>query len=150
MSGALDHSPANIVRHLLIQLSLGIEPVAGSTTSWQVFCTGEPSNPDEVITIYGTAAKSFGRLHINGETIEKHGIQVRVRSSSPTVGGDKARAIARALDVSVLRTYVTVDDAQYLVHSITRTSDVLELGKDPDSHRYLFTINAVATLRQTS
>lgn len=146
MPGALAHSPADIVRKLLIVLELGSEQASGEP--WPVFAAGEPDKPDSAITVYDTTGVKQGRI-MQGETQERHGVQVRIRAANHTGGYGKARAIAVALDEDVYQETVTIGNARYLVHSISRTSDVLALGKEsPNSKRSLFTVNGTVMVRQ--
>ena len=153
MSGALAHSPADVVRNLLVDLGLGTTP--SDAGSWPVYAAQEPNTPDSVITIYDTAGRKNGRTQVDGEVQEHHGIQIRVRDANHQDGYAKARAIAVALDEQVAAQGVVVDDivgtgqTTYVVWNVSRTTDVLSLGKEtPTSKRNLFTINAVAALRQ--
>ena len=145
MSGALTHSPADIVRTRLIELTLGTNPA--SNTAWPIFVSSEPDTPDNCITIYDTLGRDQGRVMWTGERQEMHGIQVRIRSQTHALGYTKARAIAVALDESIESDLVTIDATDYCLHSITRTSDVLALGlQKPASRRYLFTVNALVSV----
>ena len=149
MSGSLANSPAEIVQQLLVDLSLGTLPSVGG--SWPIYQGREPSTPDKVITVYGTSGKLQGRLHPTGDQQIQHGFQVRVRATTHSVGQAKANAIAVALDQDVLRDIVTIGSNVYVVYAVTRTSDVIPLGKEsPTSKRNLFTLNATVSLRQTT
>ena len=145
MPGALAHSPADVTRYVLIDDALGTLPE--DKGSWPVHVRTEPNAPDNVITVYGTSSRLFGREHAEGEMGVSYGIQVRVRSATYTVGSAKANAIAIAMD-AVYQRVIDISGTQYLVHAFTRTTDVLELGQDPNSQRQLFVINATVTLRQ--
>ena len=149
MPGSLDHSPAEIVRRVLIALGLGADPQAVSP-EWPVYAVSETNNPDNVITVYNTTGTQSGRTR-DGERQEHHGIQIRVRSAYEAIGYQKARDIAVALDQDVYQEPVAIDGKAYRVHAITRTSDVLSLGRQtPNTERRLFTVNAVVSLRQTA
>ena len=151
MPGILTHSPADVVRRVLIALGLGTDPSLSPQQSWPVFSDGEPDRPDSVITVYDTAGKRKGRTMTDGEVQEYHGIQIRIRSSAHSAGYLKARALAIALDGDVYQETVTIGSKTYLIHQLSRTSDVLRLGKEsPVSKRCLFTINALAMVRQTN
>lgn len=149
MSGSLDHSPADVIRYLLISLGLGTLPEDGA--AWPIYCDQEPDRPDNCLTIYNTAGRDNGRVMINGERQEHHGFQVRIRAVTPVVGYPKARAIAVAMDQDVNRDSITIGYSEYLIHSISRTTDVFSLGEEvPASKRKIYTVNAVATLEQTN
>jgi hypothetical protein len=145
VSAALAHSPADIVRRLLIRLGVGTDP--DDAQPWPVYASGEPSSPDSAITVYDTIGRQNGRIQTSGMQHEYHGVQVRVRAAAHTAGFAKARSIAVALDEDVYLTNVYIGAASYLVHSMMRTGDVIALGKS-DSKRSIFTINALASLRQ--
>lgn len=155
MSGSLNHSPAHIIRDLLVTLGLGTDP--DDDGSWPIFVSREPNTPDSVITLYNAASKSQGRRMVNGITVEHYGIQVRVRDASPTGGWVKANALAVALDQTIALDDVTVEDTDgtgsstYKVYTVSRVGGILSLGKEtPTSKRNLFTINALVALRQTA
>lgn len=148
MSGSLAHSPADILRQLLVDLDLGSYP-ANPPDAWPVYVASEPDRPDECVTVYDTAGRPQGRLQVSGEKPELHGVQVRVRSARPPEGWAKARTIAVALDESVYAETVTMTGgSSYCVHSVTRTTDVVPLGKEsPQSKRSIFVLNALVCLR---
>lgn len=147
MPGTLNHSPADIVREVLIQIGQGSDPDLGD--DWPVYESGEPDSPDNCVTVYDTQGRDDGRSMPDGERAEFHGIQVRIRSQTSKEGFVKARAMAIAMDTEVLLEEVDVDAYTYRVNSLNRTSDVLPLGKDsPGSKRSLFTINLVTSIRQ--
>lgn len=149
MSGSLIHSPSQIISQLLIDLALGTAPADAG--SWPVHFSGEPNSPDNVITVYDAAGVSDGRTQVDGQMQEHHGIQVRIRSTNHGTGFTKARAIAVALDESVLLNSVAISGSVYLVYAVSRTGDVIALGKNhPIGDFNLFTINAVVALRQTT
>lgn len=149
MSGSLDHSPAEVMRHALVALGVGTLPTAAG--SWPIYGHSEPDTPDNVITLYDTTGVGHGRSHIDGEIQEHQGVQVRIRSDKQDTGYPKAKAIAELLDKSINRLTVTIGAAEYLVHAATRTGDVLSLGKEsPTSKRNLFTLNFIVALRQVT
>lgn len=153
MPGILQHSCADILRRVLIALDLGTDPTQYPNVlgEWPVYVDNEPSDPDNVLTVYDTSGRDGGRTMYDGERQENHGFQVRIRSSDHKTGFTRARAIAVTLDRNVYDEVVTLDGTAYLVHAVSRTSDVIRLGKAPGSKRSLFTINALATgVRQLS
>lgn len=142
----MQNSPAEIVRQLLIDLNLGIFPIAGSPLPWQAFVSGEPPSPDNCITVYDTAGTGDGRSMIDGEPFGHYGFQVRVRSKDYKTGWQKADAILTAMS-AVLRRKVTVNSDVFFVQAITHISDIIPLGKEPSiSKRNLFTINATVPI----
>ena len=152
MPGSLTHSPAVVVKHLLVALSQGTLPE--NDGSWPVYATQEPTKPDSTITVYDTTGITGDRDTPTNERPENNGIQVRVKSPNYAAGYTKSSAIALAMD-GVTKNAVNIPDAtgtgstDYTVWTVIRTSDVLSLGKEsPTSRRDLFTINALVSLRQ--
>jgi len=145
MSGSLDYSPARVLLSALADLSLG----AIGASQWALYAAFMPDRPDDAISLYNTTGLTQGRIQINGETQEQHGIQVRIRSATEEAGWAKARAIAVALDTSIRETEVSVASDAFILHSTNRTSDVISLGlESPTTKRRLYTINVTASIRQ--
>lgn len=146
MSGLLQHSQADVLAQALQGLSL-----VETAGIWPVKVDHEPTDPNDVVTVYNTEGSMKGRLQPNGGQVVHHGVQVRVRSAGHLIGFRKAIAIAVAMDESIYLTHVNVGGTTYILYSVGRTSDVLSLGHDtPATKRDLFTINATVVLRQTN
>lgn len=143
------HSPAQVLRQLLIDFGFGFDGTTLPAPAWSCYASSEPDVPDNCITVYDTAGQTFGREQNLGDTLEHYGLQFRVRSSVYDVGFVKTRALSKMLDESVRLNTVNVDDATYLVYSVNRTGPILPLGKDtPASKRNVFTVNATAAMRR--
>lgn len=150
MSLPLLHSPAHILQRLLIALGLGTAPPP-PVAAWPVYRSHEPNLPDNCITVYSTEGQSDGYSQIDGEDLCRRGVQVRVRAETDDVGAVKAEAIAHAFDQIAYDEEIAIGASAYVVHVITRTGNVIALGRDaPDSDRRLFTINAVASITRRS
>lgn len=159
----LHHTPSDIVRRLLIDLGVGSDPA--SNLPWPIFESSEPDVPDEVITIFGEKGKTYGRNQLTGETIEKPGIQFRVRSSISNIAAVKANEIAATVDQMILNSVVVMPDSSYVyvVENVNRahgifsfSGNVVPLGKSspstpgvtsPSSVRNIFIINALVSIR---
>jgi hypothetical protein len=140
------HSPADVVRWMIVGLGLGTDPSAAA--AWPVYAEGEPPAPDETITVYTTDGVDSPRTMSDGATNGTCGFQVRVRSVRHDSGFQKASEIANKLtDPEFVRNLtVTVGASDYLVYSVDYTGNVIPLGKEsPDSRRSLFTVNAQVT-----
>lgn len=145
---ALTHSPADIIRYLLVGLGGGVLPSAGG--DWPIYVSQEPTTPDNVITLYNTAGIKDGRLMPTGEVQEHPGVQIRVRATDDNTGWTKAEALAILLDETVLINQVNISTSVYIVYSVSRSPGPLVLGKEvADSKRDLFTINITTSIRQT-
>lgn len=144
---ALTHSPADVVRWLLVALGLGTDPEGGD--SWPVFAAGEPDSPDNCITVFDTVGTDDGRVMVTGEAVRHPGIQVRVRAKNHATGWAKADAIRTALAQSVYLEAVAVGGNHYLLHSASKIGNVLALGKEsPVSKRSIFTLNCQVSVKQ--
>lgn len=145
MSGNLNHSPADVLRYLLVSLGYGTLPE--SDAAWPIYVYSEPDTPDNCITLYDTTGRTQGRTQIDGETQEHEGIQIRIRSMLRLTGFLKASEVILSLDTEVLRNSVTIDASSYLVQAVSRTGNPLHLGRDrPSSNRTLHTINVIIAL----
>lgn len=150
MPGPLQHSPADIVRQLLIDSGWARDFV-DEDTSWAVFEGAEPDLPDDCVTVYDTTGIDHGREGVAGERAESHGFQVRVRSKVKTDGFSKVREIAVGFDESVYLVVVHVDDVAYQVQSVKRVGEPAFIGYDaPRSKRSVFTLNSYISLRQVN
>ena len=146
MSGQLDHSPARIIRELLIDLSSGTSDLSAD---WAIFVNSIPDDPDKVIVINDTTGVLDGRIMITGEQLTEHGFQVVIRDQGQDTGFVRANLIATTLDI-VLRSSVTIGSSTYLVQAVSRVGDVIYVGTDvPQSNLHLFTINARTSLCKT-
>lgn len=140
-SSATGHSPADILRWVLVGLNLGTDPTVGG--AWPIYAAGEPDQPDDCITTYDTTGTDDGRSMIDGEVFRNPGVQVRIRSTDHSTGWVKADAIFAALGQSIRNYYIVIGSTRYLVSCVTNIGNVIALGKETSStKRSLFTINA--------
>lgn len=146
MSGLMNHVPEEVVRRLLINLSLGY---TDPTVDWGVYYGHFPATPDHSICVYGTVGQTFGKTQNTKETQEKYGIQISVRGL-PDAAALKANQIKTALDlVSYVHLYIGA--SVYSVYAMTQKGPIIPLGKDlPTSTRRVFTLNYLAAIRMIS
>ena len=144
----LTHSLAEIMQQLLIDLNLGTMPGPPHGT-WPVFATGEPTDPEDVISVRDTQGIQFGRHMGDGEFYEDQGAIIRVRAATHVAARTKIFAITDALDKTVYRTYVTVGGIGYCVHSVQRTGRPIPIGKEsPVSRRTVFVLNVLVSVKE--
>jgi len=153
VTALLQHSPADIVRQLLIAIGQGVDstitpgPSVNVPPDWSVFASTEPSIPDNCLTTYDTDGSADGRIMLSGEAPYHYGFQVRIRSVDHPTGFTKANQVRNALAESVYMSTVTIGSASYTVHSITSLRQILAIGKDnPATKRSLFTLNAMLAI----
>lgn len=146
MTATLNHSPADIIRELLIDLSMGTDPVPINT--WPVYEGTLPDTPDNAICVYNTEGRQFGKSQIDGEVFEHYGIQVLVRSMVETTGFVKAQAVKDAFNKSVKRTSVTIGSSIYLVHGVHTQGNVRRAGRE--GNRYMHAVSAITSITMTT
>ncbi len=166
MSTPLTHSPADVLRHALVNAGSALSPVVtlpSAGGAWPIFVDAEPDKPDSCITIYNTVGIINARSMIDGEMYEHQGIQVRVRDANSQEAYRETKVLANALDETILLDQVvigytttsggitTTGDATYTLYAVSRKGGILSLGKEsPKSKRNLYTINAIMALTQTN
>lgn len=150
----LTHSPADIIRYLLIHAGGGVLPP--STNAWPIYAWQEPDLPDNVVTLYDTSGKMDGRIH-DGEHQQHEGVQIRVRAAVASDGNTKIRGLVEILDKQILNTIVVCNNVSgsgtstYKVISVTRPGTIMSIGKDtPTTKRAIFTCNLLVTVEQLS
>lgn len=126
--GTLEHSPAEILQQLIIDKLLATSPE--DALDWPVFVSILPSKPDNALTCNDTVGRTHGRIQNNGRVPTHPGVQILLRSSSPSTGFVKLNGIASTLTQQVVRETVDVDGVLYLVHSLTQVGEVLSLGRE--------------------
>ena len=147
MTGDLLNSPADIVAHLLEDSAYVNFPEDGG--DWQAFIGQMPDEPDTAIGFYDTAGDNEGRSHVTGETFAKYGVQLRARSLSPLAGWLKMKDIKVHFD-TINRLTVYIGEATYLVQAVHRRGEIVRNGKEPESNRFIHTLNVIVTVRLTS
>jgi len=139
------HSPADIVRQLLVDIGTASLPT--SNTYWPASTDQELDSPDDTITLYDTVGRIDGVTQPDGEIDEHYGFQIRLRSSQHTTGYRKLLGIRKYLAANVQNVTVNVDGTSYRVWSVTNLSSVNRLGKDlANSRRRLFTLNGTVVV----
>lgn len=148
-----NHSPAEILRALLIQLELGVDPET-STEDWPVFVMAIPDTEaicDSALSVSDTAGILDGRL-MTGRTIDHPGWQIRARSIRYTDGHRRLSKIANRLDYVRLDEVTLTDgttDTTYQIANVSRKGNVIPLGQDPNDskRRNAFTLNGILTVK---
>lgn len=138
-------SPADIIRQLLIDLSL-----VDTSEGWESFVGFFPDTPDEAVCVYDTAGALDGRIMESGEVIEHPGIQIRVRGKSYTAVWSKITAITRGLDAVQKVSVVFSEEEVYTVHNVSRSGAMIPMGIDEIGNRRLhnFAANMTITISQ--
>ena len=151
MGDVSSHAVSQVIRQLLIDLSLG----ANGGTTWPVYATQAPDLPDDLIAVYDTVGRSRGRTSVGGEVYEGHGIQIDVRADDLQTGIVKANTIKVGLTEDVHLTTVTVTDDEdygtatvsYALFNVKWISGPFP-RPDPDTNRKIHSLNFLVTIRE--
>lgn len=146
----LPHQPSRVLLQYL--LDQGVVVAHSTYASWQGFYNHLPPENGTIVHIDAVvvsdeAGIQEGRYHRTGEVVEFPGFQVRVRSKLEDDGWLKARAISSVMDAA-LREEVTVSGTNYLIQAINRSTQVIPLGRDPETQRFNHTVNGMITVNQ--
>lgn len=145
MSLSLLHPPSDVVRWGLVALGTVTNPTLGLT--WPGYHGVEPDLPDECVIFTGTSPIDHGSSMTDGEGLQHYGFQVRVRGVTDVSCYTKADAIRKAINETFgTNRTVTIDGTSYIVYGLTHTN-VIPLGLDrSNTNRYIYTLNATASL----
>jgi hypothetical protein len=152
-AGPLLHSPADVLRWVLVQATSLGDPTVTPLPDWPGYESREPSLPDNCVTLYDTEPRDDGRSQIDGEREVHYGVQVRVRGRDKKTAAGKAWALVDALNEDIYFDVVTVppEGTQYRVYSVSNAVGPLFIGRDsPTTDRSLYTINCFLTLDRIS
>lgn len=145
----MTHSPANVMKWLLVALGVGTSPELSPLQAWPLYDSSEPGQPDNCITLYDTQGTDDGRSMLDGKLWQHHGFQVRVRSTDQPTGQLKADAVRLCLSQTIYHNSVNRQGKTYRVWNCAKIGQTIYIGKDkPRSERSLFTINATVALEQ--
>lgn len=143
------HSPAAIVARILIEELAGREP-DGSAVDWQVYVGIEPNRPDSVMTVFDTTSEYHGRTAPDNGADQHYGIQVRVRSRTAQTGFVQALVVCQTVDERSTQRRVVIGVASYMVATIVRRGDPINIGRGELSDLNIVTLNAVLAVRRLS
>jgi hypothetical protein len=141
--GPTNDSTAKILRQLLIDLNQGVDTVG----PWPVKAGLVPDSPDDIITTYGTSGLVKGRSMPDGEYQDYPGWQIAVRGTDHETAGNKIDSIKIALDEEVASNVVHVGPNRYIIQNVSRSGTPMYAGKEPNTRRFLFTLNGTMTIR---
>lgn len=154
----LVHSPSQIVSQLMIELALGSSVTDGVPDGdWPVYFASEPTEPDNVVTVYDNPSELHGVTNTDNEVQRHFGLQIRVRGTAHSVAWTRINLIEIFMNEFVHAETVIIDAKQYLVESFLTRSDIVSLGKEMPgqgsagmiaSGRSILVLNAVVSLRR--
>jgi hypothetical protein len=140
--------PANIVRQILIDETVGIFPTGSSSDSWPIYVSvmpDQPTVPDNAIAIFDTTGIIQDRSTRNGQYAEQYGIQILIRASDYPTAYSKFKVVLDAID-EIKYQNKTFNSTTYKLFNLRRTS-AFALGQEDDvRRRQEFSINALFSL----
>lgn len=154
MANELLHSPADVVRQLVLDLGLGTDPDDEPGEDWPVFAHSLPDLPDAAMAVTDTAGRDHGSSQLTGELFTAYGWQLRVRGVTHAGGAwQKADECRRSLSERCTQRVVTLanltgtDTTDYTVHCLHGFGQVLT-GAEPSSagRRTVFSLNGLISL----
>lgn len=144
MSGILSHTPAYILRTRIINDGKGTDPSHNS--AWPVYVDGEPTTPDNVISIRDTTNRDVGYNQYLKEMQEQYGVQVRIRGKDIPTLHAKFNPLVVAIE-KYIDDLLTVDSVTYRFSAYV-ASTVLPNRVPQISRLPWWTINAMLVIRQ--
>jgi hypothetical protein len=148
VTAPLLHSPARILSQVMIDLGHAEEPTDDGDNDWEAYWAGEPDTPDNVLTFRDTEGVQDGRTHTDGIRHSHPGVLIRIRGAEAPETYAKAALLKVALDQQITYRAVTIDGTTYMVYGATARGDPIDLGKQSNSGRAVFTLNATLTVRR--
>ena len=144
--------PANIVRQILIDASVGIFPTGSSSDSWPIYVSmmpDQPTVPDNTIAVFDTTGVVKDRSTKTGQYIEQFGIQILIRATDYPTAYSKFKVVLDAIDIIKYQNKV-FNSTTYKLHNLQRSS-AFSLGQEDDvRRRQEFSINALFSLTVVS
>lgn len=135
----MDNSPAEVLA-VLLDNYFKVEDEG----TLLYFVNIQPDSPEENITIYDTDGKLQGKSVSGGVTVEKYGCQLRIRGKDHNATRKQLNRISSWID-EVFNLTVTLDEQDYTVQNIMKSSSILPLGFTKDK-LYEFTLNVTLTI----
>jgi hypothetical protein len=140
----MNHDPVQIVAKCLRDERLLSLPE--DQKMWPGYEGFMPDEPDQAIALYDTSGLSTSRSMVTGARADKPGLQIKVRSLERKKAWQRIEAIRVFLNETVKRTEVVIGSDTYMIHSITQAGTVADLGQEPESRRFAFTLNIRASI----
>ena len=141
------HTPADVALQALIDLGVvGSDP--DDETGWPGFVDIMPDWPDQVVLLRDTQGRQHGTSMIDGDVARTYGAQVTVRSQLSENGAVKAFSLQDTMSRGVYGMNVTLGGSTYKLHCFTEVGDVIPVGLEDGSNRFVHTINVMIAVRR--
>lgn len=104
---------------------------------------------DNLLTVFDTFGVIHGKTADDGEVVQHHGVQVRIRSADYETGAAKAWSLINYLsglkNVTTTIVYGTTAK-QYTIHSFGLTSGPAKIAEEEVNQRQIFTFNGLVAI----
>lgn len=150
MSGLLTHSPAEILGQALLDLGELVDQADWSLGQWALAVDVEPDTPDDAVIFKDTQGIERWASQLTGERERQHGVQLLIRSRTSNAGRAKANVLQNLMEKEIFGMNVTVGSSTYRLHCLATVGDVLPLGFEEGSNRFLHSLNVTAVMWQLS
>lgn len=151
-------TPAKILRAFLVRRGVVCVPfVRGKIVPQEqhsgdqvvpCYVSASPNDPDNVVTVFDAQGLWFGRRQADGKNLIHNGLFLIVRHRD--YGKGYNLAVNLAIEVEKLNSSespIVVDDKEYWVDNVYRTSTVVPLGEDVGTKLLNFSFNARMSLQ---
>ena len=143
----MDNPVSQALQQAIIDEGLGTAPSADS--SWPVFVSFLPDEPNNAICVYDTVGNKVGRK-MDGTNLKFPACQISIRSNGYNVGWVKADAIESFLE-GLSDEEVTIGSNVYEIQAVMQQGTINAIGPEPEGQRRdSFTINVLLEISQTT
>jgi hypothetical protein len=156
LSSKFQHGIDDIVAALMVARGLGADYSSWATSFradtapniWPVVPGQEPTEPDNVITVYETEPIIHCKLQPTGEQPQHYGFTVRVRGITKNAARQKAEDIRWDFDERCHEQTVTLDGQEYYIPCIARTMLIRPIREATIAmDRWFVNVNCTAAIR---
>lgn len=115
------------------------------------FCGRTPKAPDRLVAVHGTEGVVADRL-LTGYTYQFFGVQIQTRGEKELGGDDfaydKIKTIVDDL-VHIRDAAIALPSASYKIHQVMLDSGPLDVGREEQTERPMYTANLLVHLTKT-
>ncbi len=140
-------TPAHILGHILVANGLLDDPAMNpGPPVWPCFKSYTPDTPDKCVTALNTDP-FVDAILLNGRSVRQWGLQLWVRSGQKEhdEGWGKAMELANWIETARFK-QVNLETVTFVMRSAIVDSGPLDLGREPNTRRCLFSVNILANL----
>lgn len=164
MSGLLLHSQSDVALQAFIDAGLLSNPATQDSEgipagAWPGYEGIDPDSPDEVVVFKDAAGRGEMSDANSGITARHLGLQLTIRGRTKQSSAVKANALQHAMEnldpalgVVLFGLNVTMadDGTVYRLNNFADVGDVLPVGYEEGTNRFIHTINVTVTMRKLS